>query len=694
MATTHRAPVTDPTSSLVISHPADSASICFQLVDTRSLKLISSKLREAPPYIAISHVWTEALFPVAQKHDIGNTIGYQIVLAALRETSPKINHLWVDTWCIDQHDDKDKHRQMPLMGQIYRTAEFVLVTLGHNLNHTQSDLDDMMSKLSKVQEMMESGKTRRAESFEYLGSAEVVEPLLRGFAFLRSLMQSSWPTRIWCFQEAALAKKVLWIGLNRVSLHVSDKTLVAIILIAVTNRKLSLEFGADLKSALHLMIPLINHRLGRTDPTCVMEAAYQRNSTFPEDQIYGLMGASGVIIGPDPNKSLEMLWREWLKKAIGLGHIRWLMLSWNSGYPNFNRDIEYARSGCVVPPFRERTTARMRSEVHNCRPYGSIGVSEDCIKVPGYCVGTCSSFVLLGSAANVSDLQECVMTLACLGRGDLELTMRIVAAMWYTNGPESLIQPISELICSEYRSGVKNMEDGMNARPFYESIGWQGRDMINNLGLWLQDTYGMELYLTTIESEMKKSEVIMTAVEPIAPGNFLALGLITNHNRGLKSGLQDLESSVLMIVQTVPEATTGTQTASREPIPYLHKVGLTLPVLFAKTAERATAHLAHTWDESPLKDFVLPLSSVCCPVCQVQAMTAVDIRQWIGDLHENGVEEIFQKDMEVEYQRRFGRGQVEFLPDVKNRAIIDKVFYRRRNGGYSERKNEIQTNLA
>ena len=111
-------------------------NVKIRLLDTRSLKLISCKLRQAPAYIAISHVWADKLFPVAEKADISNTMGYQMTIAALRDTNSRIHHVWVDTWCIDQDDDKDKLQQIPWMGQIYRTADFVLITLNRNLDHT------------------------------------------------------------------------------------------------------------------------------------------------------------------------------------------------------------------------------------------------------------------------------------------------------------------------------------------------------------------------------------------------------------------------------------------------------------------------------------------------------------------------------------------------------------------------------
>ncbi|MDI1490024.1 MAG: hypothetical protein OHK93_001223 [Ramalina farinacea] len=611
-----------------------------------------------------------------------------MVIAALEKLSPQTHHFWVDTWCIDQENDIDKHRQIRSMGDIYRAADFVLVTLHHRLNHTQSDLDDIMSKLSKLADIHGNGEAWGDEFVEYLGSTEVVEPIVRAFAFLQSLMQSAWPTRLWCFQEAALAERILWIGLDRVPLHISDETAVAILDVPSLNPQLELRLGPQFHSSTLLVKPLLDHRLGWSDPTCVMEAAHLRHCTVQEDEIYGLMGASGVTIEPEPTKSREMLWHKWWKESIRLDHIRWLMLSWNSDYPYLNRNTEDAIFGCVSPPFRKRTQASKSSVLHAPRPYGAVEVGEDCVKVEGYCVGKCASFVYLGSATKVSDIQSCFMTVICLGRGDLDLTMRIVAAMWHTNAFESDIRSMSKIICSRYHSSPASIKNAMSERPFHDghSRGEQDiilDDFLTDSNFFFRRVDDRELYLTTIESETNKTDVIIQASEPIAPGNFLAIDLNADANYMLESGMHDFESRVLMIAQTAPKATTVGESASYKANPYLHKAGVTLSVRFIWTAGRATALRAHTWDDSPLETFLFPLSSASCPGCQVQEKNAAEIRNWLEDLHKKGVEKISRQAINVEYQRRFGHGQVEFLPDVKDRAFIDSVLYRDEHSGYS-----------
>ena len=674
-------PSADADSSLVTPHWANRAPSCIQLLDTRSLKLITCELTQAPAYVAISHVWAEKLFPVSPKKFIGSVTGFRLVIAALSKRSPEIHHIWVDTWCIDQENTIDKHRQMRLMGEIYQTANFVLVTLNHNLNHTQSDLNDIMSRLSKAAEIYDKEVSWSPEALDFFASAEIVESVLSGHAFLESLMQSSWPRRLWCFQEAALAKEIIWIGLDRVPLHMKDIIFLVILVVPLIKPELRRRLGPDWRSSTALMQPLLCHRLGWTDQTSVMQAAYLRDCTFQEDEIYGLMGASGVTIEPDSTKSMEMLWKKWWEEAVGLGHIRWLMLTWDTGYPDLNRNMEDSIFGCVVPPPGKRIQASTDSQLHGCRPYGAVSVSEDCVKAEGYCVGTCSSFVYLGSATNVSDTQSCFKTVAGLGRGDLELTMRIVAAMWYANTPESQTRLISQQLCSMYHS---SSADNWDMRQLYQSCQDGGYNSIfeplQYLCAFLGKTCGMELYLTTIKNKLKSTEVIMQANGPIAPGNFLALDL--NADLPTKD-MEDLGLRVFMIAQTIPEVTIDRIIPSYKPSPYLHKAGITTPVRFVRTLHQATALQDHTWDGSPLENFTFSLTAESCSGCRLHDSTAPEIRRWLRDLYKKGVEQISPKDIQVEYQRRFGNGQVTFLQDVKNRAMIDKALHWSGEGGRS-----------
>ncbi|KAH9226932.1 hypothetical protein K456DRAFT_1780589, partial [Colletotrichum gloeosporioides 23] len=94
-------------------------------------------LSEDPRYHALSHVWGDSkdmrlikvngtLFPV--------TVNLYEALIAFRDM-PSDNILsppfliWVDAICINQHDEKEKNRQIPRIGHIYAAAERVVIWL-------------------------------------------------------------------------------------------------------------------------------------------------------------------------------------------------------------------------------------------------------------------------------------------------------------------------------------------------------------------------------------------------------------------------------------------------------------------------------------------------------------------------------------------------------------------------------------
>ena len=293
-------------------------------------------------------------------------------------------------------------------------------------------------------------------------------------------MLSLWIRRIWCFQEAALAKKIFWIGLERVPLHISDMTLHVILDLPGLSIQLRRRMGPRFRTIMHLLTPLLQHRLGDTDPTRVMEAADGRYSTLPEDRIYGLMGASCVAVKPGATMSVEILWRKWWEEAMRSGYNRWLMLSWYSDYPNLSRGMENAESGCVVPPLRLKGFASRLSGVQSCRPYGAVNFEQDSIKIAGYCVGRCSSFIHLGSAGKVADVDSSFMTMACLGWGDLDLTMRIIGAMAYNSPSSSRIQSVSEILCSEYHSRSVTFEHHHYKRRLYHGRGREECDLMRD----------------------------------------------------------------------------------------------------------------------------------------------------------------------------------------------------------------------
>ncbi|KAF5489066.1 Heterokaryon incompatibility protein 6, OR allele [Colletotrichum siamense] len=149
-------------------------------------------LSEDPRYHALSYVWGDSkdmrlikvngtLFPV--------TVSLYDALIAFRDM-PSDNILsppfliWVDAICINQHDEKEKNRQIPRIGHIYAAAERVIIWLSSCImwRFNQTDLHKGF--------FHHQANTR--PSWPDLGKMFEWHP---------------WFSRIWTVQEAVLTKR-------------------------------------------------------------------------------------------------------------------------------------------------------------------------------------------------------------------------------------------------------------------------------------------------------------------------------------------------------------------------------------------------------------------------------------------------------------------------------------------------------
>ncbi|KAL1883309.1 hypothetical protein Daus18300_000367 [Diaporthe australafricana] len=145
-------------------------SMPTRIYDTRSGELRPPLRFEK--YIAVSYVWTQ----YSSVGDIVEDMKHII-------EATQINSLWIDRVCINQEDAQDKAREVPRMDEYYSGANLVVALL--------PDVDVAPGLMSLIQGTV----------VKTAGNA-----LLRLYALLRS---SKWIHRVWTFQEAALARRLL-----------------------------------------------------------------------------------------------------------------------------------------------------------------------------------------------------------------------------------------------------------------------------------------------------------------------------------------------------------------------------------------------------------------------------------------------------------------------------------------------------
>ncbi|KAI1204656.1 HET-domain-containing protein [Annulohypoxylon truncatum] len=154
-------------------------------------------------------------------------------LTQLRENG-YYRDLWVDAICINQDDQNERAEQVSIMGDVYRSAECVIVWLGAADDSTPL-ANELLGRLDKLSNRnLETIKPQACDNkhnTDLLGSANSHEH----WNALVSLFERRWFTRAWVVQELVLAREtnVLcgryefdWETLVSISDHMAKQTSV------------------------------------------------------------------------------------------------------------------------------------------------------------------------------------------------------------------------------------------------------------------------------------------------------------------------------------------------------------------------------------------------------------------------------------------------------------------------------------
>ena len=206
------------------------------------------------------------------------------------------------------------------MGQIYGGAEAVAILVKDHLGLTQAKVDAASELVREAVEMSRSGSW-----VEWTSSEKRRRYLKKAMDMLEVFTKPSWGSRVWTMQEFILAKRTVWIGGDFQPLRVDEWLFQA------------LPDVCDLLSIEECLVPkyakLYSHFQGMAgahlrliDSTRVMELLRNKVATVPEDEVYGLMSASGVVLDDANTIGKEKVWALWWEKAIRDGNLRWALL--------------------------------------------------------------------------------------------------------------------------------------------------------------------------------------------------------------------------------------------------------------------------------------------------------------------------------------------------------------------------------
>jgi hypothetical protein len=387
----------------------------LRLVNLTSFTLENFDIKQLPAYLAISHVWSENLFPVSSPCD-PRCEGLRMVTHYLNQQPQYLRpgYCWTDTWCIDQSSSLDKELQIPLMGTVYRNALLVLIMLRHHFTFSQSDWDGLVfGDLGKAIPHWRGEERYSKEAFSCYRSPETVASLHHGIEMLKEIAGVPWMQRIWTAQEYILAREDVWIGGDYRSLRMAPQYIIAILEImcrfelAAKRLILIKEFDS--------MMTLLQLRLETLDPTFAIGLARERQSTFKRDESYGLMNASRVVISTTFD-TVEKAWEAWWESALRNGHIVWAM--------------QLVRcANCVMPSYETRCDSILDSNItSDTTSTGSTEVYDGSISIMGRNAGQCTIDMSLGLSkrGQAKNFLNAVVTATS---GDLNIISQLYAAM-------------------------------------------------------------------------------------------------------------------------------------------------------------------------------------------------------------------------------------------------------------------------
>lgn len=164
--------------------------------------------RKIPDYLALSYAWGSPEDTRTIRCDYGGKEGYVIIpsnlyhaLLRLRLRRRLIRRVWADAICINQEDVQERSQQVQMMRQIFAHASAVPIWLGKGTERSKETCE-------LIDAMAEYYSTEEFDSADPFGT----HPELSDSEWIlyKEFFQCAWFTRAWVFQEAVVARKLVF----------------------------------------------------------------------------------------------------------------------------------------------------------------------------------------------------------------------------------------------------------------------------------------------------------------------------------------------------------------------------------------------------------------------------------------------------------------------------------------------------
>jgi hypothetical protein len=183
----------------------------------------------APPYAAVSYVWSEPTAPVTitingHLFDVGRNCHYALWQVS-QHLQPQLQYFWMDAICIDQQNSDERGFQVQQMGRFFEGAEVVFSCVGPHGDGSELVLTALLQLKELVRELLQSRRLKPAmalfpkipkwsvfreilsRQWSALESPGSFYDFLRDwYSAYRALGDRTYWSRLWIYQEVRLAR--------------------------------------------------------------------------------------------------------------------------------------------------------------------------------------------------------------------------------------------------------------------------------------------------------------------------------------------------------------------------------------------------------------------------------------------------------------------------------------------------------
>jgi hypothetical protein len=334
---------------------------------------------------------------------------------------------------------------------------------------------------------------------------------------------------------------------------------------------------------------MANFQLKKNDRTRVMELLGNRSASFPDDEIYGAMAASGVVIQPGITSGQENVWRMWWEQAVRQGHHRWIFLppvaDWRTGAVSTS-------GNCLMPSFQARGKASQNSGLDTVRvKTGVMTTTDGGVKLIGRWAGMCKLVRRLGTIyEKPENLIHRDLTLILFARGSWQMAIRIVTAFGGGRYSWKQILALAQILKANYDRATtairKGTEENLRLRRLtrYQSIVW--KDFMQLAMSQMLPMNDGVAYLAEVTNETKSTDIIIVSDDSQPKKELHALDF------GVHNSSQRNVFMIVTAMGTHHHSTNASYNLLQEGP--LHKVGMSLPMIVTKNVYKARAYRCHT----------------------------------------------------------------------------------------------------